>query len=120
MEMSTNTMTLAPTIQSYHSDFASSIKGLPKVIMQWLPGKEKAHVDEMVTIAKKIKVEFSSNVKNDGWDEYAGEHFVYKSAPKADFKKMITSKKKAAPERKEVTRQGSLKSLFRLEAATAT
>lgn len=117
METDSNTLTLSPTFQTYLSDFASSLKSLPKAIMQWLPGKDKAHVDEMVTIGKKIKVEFCDNVKNEGWDDYAGEHFVYQSAPKADFKKLVTSKKKATPERREVKRQGSLKSLFRLEGA---
>ena len=119
MESSTNTLTLSPTFQTYVSDFASSTRVLPKAIMQWLPGKDRAYIDEMLTILNKIKVEFFENVKNEGWDEYAGEHFVYQSAPKADFKTMMTSKKKATPERREVKRQGSLKSLFRLEGATA-
>ena len=114
METTSNVLTLSPIFESYLSDFATSIKLVPKAIMQWLPGKEKAYVDEMVTINKKIKVEFHDNVKNEGWDEYAGEHFVYENAPKADFKK-IMSRRKQAPERREVKRQGSLRSLFRLE-----
>lgn len=117
METTNNTLTLSPNFQTYLSDFCSSTKLLPKAIMQWLPGTEKAHVDGMLTMKSKIKVEFLDGVKNEGWDEYAGEHFVYETAPRAEFKKIMTSKKNAAPERREVKRQGSLKSLFRLEGA---
>ncbi|CAB9511635.1 Protein of unknown function, DUF547 [Seminavis robusta] len=118
MEISTNTLTVAPYFQTYMSDFASSKNGLPKALMPFMPGKEKAHIDEMLTVARKIKVEFHDKVKNDGWSEYAGEHFVYTSAPRAD-KKALVKKKSDAP-RREVKRSGSLKSLFRLEGAAAS
>lgn len=117
METANNTLTLNPTFQTYLLDFCSSTKLLPKAIMQWLPGTEKAHVDGMLTMKSKIKVEFFDSLKNQGWDECAGEHFVYETVPRADFKKIMTSKKNATPERREVKRQGSLKSLFRLEGA---
>jgi hypothetical protein len=119
MEPTTNILTLAPSLQKYLTDFASTKNGLPKAIMPFMPGKEKAHIDETLTLHKKIKVVFHDDVKNDGWTDYAGEHFVYESAPKADTKALVHKQHPDAP-RKEVKRSGSFTSLFRMEGAAAS
>jgi hypothetical protein len=115
MDTTSNTLSLSTTFQNYMPDFASSIKGLPFSILEWLPSKDRTHIDESAASTKKLKVEFFQNVKNEGWHEYAGDHYVFESTPKADYKAVISTKKMAVPERKEIKKQGSLRSLFRLE-----
>jgi Protein of unknown function, DUF547/Domain found in Dishevelled, Egl-10, and Pleckstrin (DEP) len=113
METTTNILTLTPYIKTYMADFASTKNGLPKALMPFM--REKAHIDEMLTVHKKIKVEFHDDVKNDGWNDYAGEHFLYESTPKADIKGLVH--KDSDEPRKEMKRRGSFTDLFRPTAS---
>ena len=111
------TLRLPGGFQEYSGDFAGHTRAIPKVFMQWLPGKSRAIVDEAVTVGKKIKVVYgTSGTKCDDWNEYAGDYVMFEKAPFADFKKSLLAVNQTKPEipKREVKRRGSLKNLLAL------
>jgi len=92
LDTATNRLTLSPLFQKYTTDFASSIKALPKEIMVWLPADKKAHIESALMAAKKIKVVFDGDRKAFTWQDYAGDYFRFERAPEAEVKGLLTKR----------------------------
>lgn len=88
VHLDSSSLTLSPMFQSYLVDFGTTTKGLPAALMQWFPSAQRSQLDKIMASKKKIKVEFTGAC--DAWDEYAGQHVQFKSAPKADFKTVLS------------------------------
>lgn len=117
------TLEIPGGFQAYLSDFAQHTRAIPKLFMQWLPGKSKAFIDEALTIEKKIKVVYGiSGVKCDDWNEYAGDYVIFEKAPFADFKRnlLLVNQKKPEVPKREIKRKGSLKNLLALVSSGDT